>query len=62
MPVSYSDESSGPMTRRNTIVDGVFLYWVDYGTWTKAELQEAAEIRGLSTAGTKADLIERLTA
>lgn len=35
---------------------------LDYNHYTKAELIELAQSEGLDTSGTKADLIERLTA
>lgn len=56
MPVRYSDQSSGPETRRAQGKPDV----VDYWSWTKPELKAEAEKRGLPTYGTKADLIWRL--
>jgi hypothetical protein len=80
MPVRYSEQSAGPMTRReeeNPFLSDMIEYTsarIEYpassqasgvfnspGVMTKAELQALAVERGLSTSGTKADLIERLT-
>lgn len=63
MPVHYSEQSSGPSTRRARM--GVEYFSPDvasYEGWTKAQLKEEAEARGLSGAGTKAELTKRLQA
>lgn len=60
MPVRYSDQSSGPSTRRAK-EDQPEEPIGDYSEYTKAELQEVAEALGLPTSGTKAVLIARLS-
>ncbi len=66
MPVTYSDQSEGPSTRR---ANGEQWSEGDGGTgaavtsssqMTKAELAALAKERGLSTSGSKNDLIDRL--
>lgn len=65
MPVTYSDNSSGPSTRR-----WLDQEWGEGGTtvavtsssqMSKAALQALAAERGLATSGSKADLIARLS-
>lgn len=65
MPVTYSEQSAGPSTRR---AHG--QTWEHTGTgaaatssseMSKAELQALAAERGLSTSGTKQQLIDRLS-
>lgn len=65
MPVHYSEQSEGPSTRR-----WLDQEWGEGGTteavtsssqMTKGALQALAAERGLSTSGTKAQLIERLS-
>jgi hypothetical protein len=61
MPVRYSDQSAGPSTRRAKDDDPVPVE-MDYSAWPKAELQYECGRWGLSTSGTKAELIARLSA
>lgn len=65
MPVSYSDQSAGPSTRR---AEGVVApesrptaAVTSSSQMSKAELQALSEERGLPTSGTKKQLIERLS-
>jgi len=65
MPVRYSDQSAGPSTRR---AEGVApresqetVAVTSSSQMTKAELAALAKERGLSTSGTKKQLIERLS-
>jgi hypothetical protein len=67
MPVTYSDESAGPSTRRaqgetwSEGGNGSGAAVTSSSQMTKAELQALAEERGLATSGTKQDLIDRLS-
>jgi hypothetical protein len=61
MPVRYSDQSAGPSTRRSGEDSGFVDYDYDYSTFTKAELKAAAEEKGVSSLGTKAELIARMS-
>jgi hypothetical protein len=64
MPVSYSDQSAGPSTRRANGVPVAESRPTQAVTsssqMSKAALQELASSRGLPTTGTKAQLIDRL--
>ena len=64
MPVRYSDQSAGPSTRR---AEGVVpresqetVAVTSSSQMSKAALQALAAERGLSTSGTKQQLIDRL--
>ena len=59
MPVQYSDESSGPSTRR-VVFTPRMISDLNYFTMTKAELQDELERRGLPKSGSKDELIERI--
>jgi hypothetical protein len=64
MPVRYSDQSAGPSTRRAYGEEwgssGLGFAVTSSSQMTKAALQDLAASRGLSTSGTKAQLIDRL--
>ena len=62
MPVRYSNESSGPSTRRVEMLEPTVTVRTDFAKLTKAELVAVAELRGVATSGTKAELLARLTA
>lgn len=61
MPVRYSNESSGPSTRQASGEQPPRVV-ADLSTLTKAQLVAVAELRGVATSGTKAELLARLTA
>lgn len=66
MPVRYSDESSGPSTRRAQGEQwgedvGAGASVTSSSQMTKRALQDLAASRGLPTSGSKADLIDRLS-
>jgi hypothetical protein len=67
MPVRYSDQSAGPSTRRANGDEwaegggGTGAAVTSSSQMTKAELASLAKERGLSTSGSKADLIDRLS-
>lgn len=62
MPVRYSEESSGPDTRRARAREEVEETDSDYEHWTKDEIQDELEYRGLPKTGNKPQLIEMLVA
>jgi len=65
MPVRYSDQSAGPSTRRAEGVvwsaGGESVAGTSSSQMSKAELAALAKERGLSTSGSKAQLIDRLS-
>lgn len=65
MPVRYSDESAGPSTRRargeQWSEGGSGAAVTSSSQMTRAELAALAKERGLSTSGSKAQLLDRLS-
>ena len=59
MPVRYSKHSQGPSTRR-VVLGPEQIKDLSYYEMTKSELQAEAKKRGLSAAGNKDALIQRL--
>ncbi len=66
MPVTYSDQSAGPSTRRAAGEQwsegggGTGAAVTSSSQMTKAELVALAKERGVATSGTKNELISRL--